>query len=57
MLPLLLPLALQEPQPIPLLTKPLPVPLPLQVQVVFPREETSVTVQEPHPAFLGWSGF
>lgn len=57
MLPFLLPLALQEPQPIPLLTKPLPVPLPLQVQVVLPREETSVTVQEPHPAFLGWSGF
>lgn len=57
LLPLLLPLALQEPQPITLLEKPLPFSLPLPLQVVLPREETPVEVQEPHPAFLGWSGF
>lgn len=57
MLALLFPLPLQEPQPLPLIPQPLPLPLPLALQVLLPGKETSVAVQEPHPAFLGWSGF
>lgn len=40
----------QEPQPLPLLAQPLPLPLPLPLQVLFSGKETSLTVQEPHPA-------
>lgn len=57
LLPLLLPLQIQKSEQVTLLQKPLPVPVTVPVQVVLPRKKTPVTVQEPHPAFLCWSGF